>query len=183
MAKVDFPDTNFIFNPASYANIQAEAGKTKERAAVRENRKPKFSKILENAEAAGTEEPENIPASEEALQGLLDEVHSSGDDLKRRPFPEEIKRYKQAVRNFIHYVVENGYTVEDQTGIPNFLRPGYKGQRGTEEAKARKKHTLVKVVDQKLERLAAGIMAGQLNQLQLLTRIDEIAGLLVNLLQ
>jgi uncharacterized protein YaaR (DUF327 family) len=169
MAKVDSPDTNFIFNPAAYSQIQAENKKTKERGQVRQTRKPAFTKILENAEAQELGVPETLPISEETLRALLDEVHSSGDTLRNRPFPDEIVQYKKAVRNFIHYVVENSYTLEEKTSGANLLR--------------RKKFTLVQVVDRKLEQLAAGIMAGQTSQLDLLSRIDEIAGLLVNLLQ
>ena len=168
MAKVDSPDLNFIFNPATYSQIQAETQKTKNRAQVRENRKPAFAKFLENAGMRETEAPEDFPISEETLQILLDDVHSSGDELKNRPFPDEIIRYKKAVRNFIHYVVENSYILEEKTSGVNLLR--------------RKKFTMVQVVDRKLEQLAAGIMAGQTNQMELLARIDEIAGILVNLL-
>jgi uncharacterized protein YaaR (DUF327 family) len=168
MAKVDSPDTNFIFNPAAYSQIQAESKKAKERGSVRQTRKPAFTKILENAEARELGTPETLPISEETLRVLLDEVHSSGDALKDRPFPDEIVQYKKAVRNFIHYVVENSYTLEEKTSGANLL--------------LRKKFTLVQVVDRRLEQLAAGIMAGQTNQLDLLSRIDEIAGLLVNLL-
>ncbi|GHV88051.1 hypothetical protein AGMMS50267_04110 [Spirochaetia bacterium] len=172
MAVIDFPDGKTPFlNPAAYTNIQAETKKAKDRASVRETRGPKFSKVLDSTvtREALTKAPESFPPSEEALQGLLDDVHSSGDALRGRPFPDEIIRYKQAVRNFLNYVVENGYTVEEQTSGGNILK--------------RKKYTLVQVVDRKLEQLAAGIMAGQTSQLDLLSRIEEIAGLLVNLLQ
>jgi uncharacterized protein YaaR (DUF327 family) len=171
MAKVDSPDSSFIFNPAAYSQIQAEAKKTKDRAAgpIGKNRKPAFAKILEDTKVLEAGLPETLPISEETLQLLLDEVHSSGDTLKGRPFPDEIVQYKKAVRDFIHYVVENSYTLEEKTSGTNLLR--------------RKKFTLVQVVDRKLEQLAAGIMAGQTSQLEMLARIDEIAGLLVNLLQ
>ncbi|MDR2784365.1 MAG: DUF327 family protein [Treponema sp.] len=169
MVKVDSPDSNFIFNPAAYSQIHEETRKTKNRGPVRENRKSAFAKFLENTGAKETEAPETFSISEETLQILLDNVHSSGDELKNRPFPDEIIQYKKAVRNFIHYVVENSYTLEEKTSGANLLR--------------RKKFTLVQVVDRKLEQLAAGIMAGQTNQLELLARIDEIAGILVNLLQ
>jgi uncharacterized protein YaaR (DUF327 family) len=169
MAKIDSPDTNFIFNPAAYSGqIPAEAKKTRNRGQVRENRKPAFSEFLENTGVEETEAPETLPSSEETLQILLDNVHSFGDELKNRPFPDEIMRYKKAVRNFIHYVVENSYTLEEKTSGVNLRK--------------RKKFTLVQIVDVKLEQLAAGIMAGQTSQLDLLARIDEIAGILVNLL-
>jgi uncharacterized protein YaaR (DUF327 family) len=182
MAKVDFPEGAAPFlNPAAYTALKAEAKKTKNKAArggasgaarsgARGVQRPQFSRVLEDAER--TEETEALPdypASEEALQELLDDVHSSGDELKRRPFPEEIKQYKRAVRNFLHHVVENGYAIEERTSGVNL--------------KKRKKFTLVQVVDRKLESLAASILASQVSQIELLARIDEIAGLLVDLLQ
>jgi uncharacterized protein YaaR (DUF327 family) len=72
--------------------------------------------------------------------------------------------------------------VEKQTGIPNYLKPGFKGQRGSDAAKGRTGFHLIQVVDRKLEQLAAGILAGQTSQLKLLARINEIAGLLIDLL-
>jgi uncharacterized protein YaaR (DUF327 family) len=38
-------------------------------------------------------------------------------------------------------------------------------------------------VDRKLEQLAAGILAGQHSQMDILARVEEINGLLVDLLQ
>jgi uncharacterized protein YaaR (DUF327 family) len=188
MAKIDFSDTVFL-NPASYNNVRSEPKKKdavkdriREQIPAGEPQKPRFFDILEETVREAGPLPETF-ASEEALQGLLDDVHSAGDALKDHPFPEEIKRYKQAVRDFIHYVVENGYAVEKQTGIPNYLKPGFKGQRGSDAAKGRTGFHLIQVVDRKLEQLAAGILAGQTSQLDLLARIDEIAGLLVDLLR
>jgi uncharacterized protein len=169
MPKVDFPEGSTpFFNPAAYANVKADSKKTKDKDRVRGPRPPAFSSLVEEArteEAAAT--PAELPLSEDALRVLLDDVHESGDDLKERPYPEEIKRYKAAVRNFLHYIVEYGYTLEEHVGGKNILK--------------RKKLTLIQVVDRKLEQLAAGILAGQSSQLDILARVDEIAGLLVDL--
>ena len=117
---------------------------------------------------------ETLP-SEEALQELLDDVRSTGDDLKNRPFPEEILRYKQAVRNFLHYVVENSYELEKLEGLKKKV-----SSRGETEWRAAVYHQ-VKVVDQKLDRLAVEILSKQISQLDLKSRVDEITGLLVDL--
>jgi uncharacterized protein YaaR (DUF327 family) len=170
MAKVDFPEGAAPFlPPAAYTALKAETKKTRDKT-LRGVRGPHFSSVLE--EAVQTEQAEALaeyPVSEEALQELLDDVHSAGDELKRRPFPEEIKQYKRAVRNFLHYVVENGYDIKKQT-------------RGVRVSN-RREFTLVQVVDRKLESLAASILTSQVTQIEMLARIDEIAGLLVNLLQ
>jgi uncharacterized protein YaaR (DUF327 family) len=112
---------------------------------------------------------------------LLDAVRGAGDDLRQRPIPEEILKYKKAVRNFLHYVIQNGYTVEKQAGIPNAQKPGYKGSLWDPAAKRAMEFHIVQVVDQKLDRLAAEILTGQASQLKLLAKLEEITGLLVDL--
>jgi uncharacterized protein YaaR (DUF327 family) len=169
MAKVDFPEeTALFFNPAAYSAARGELKKSREKAAPRGALKPRFTSLLENTRREVEFEPVSS-ASEETLQGLLDEVHRAGDDLKNRPFPEEIIRYKYAVKQFLHHITENSYALEEHTSGVNLLK--------------RQKFTLVQVVDRKLEQLAADILSGQTAQLELLARIDEIKGLLVNLLQ
>jgi uncharacterized protein YaaR (DUF327 family) len=116
------------------------------------------------------------------VQELLDAVRSTGDDLGQRPFPEEILRYKKAVRNFLHYVVQNGYELEEHIGVPNSQKPGYKGSLWEPAAKNAKGYHVIQVVDQKLEQLAAGILEGQVSQLELLSKLEEIKGLLVDLI-
>ena len=44
-----------------------------------------------------------------------------------------------------------------------------------------KKYVILRVVDEKLERLTAHVLKGQADQLDILRRIDEINGLLVDL--
>ena len=46
----------------------------------------------------------------------------------------------------------------------------------------RKKFTLVKVIDKKLESLAAEVLKNQRDQIGILSAIEEINGLLVNLI-
>lgn len=166
MAKVDFPEgSSPFFNPLAYSGAKREDKKIKE--------KPKalpFSRLLETAEsdaASETEEALSLEPSEETLKALLDDVHQVGEELQAKPFPENIKRYKQAVRSFLHYIVENGYTAQERMSGTNILK--------------RKKFTLLQVVDRKLEQLAAGILAGQRSRLEILARVEEINGLLVDL--
>jgi uncharacterized protein YaaR (DUF327 family) len=186
MDKIDIPGGAPIFNPAAYTVARGEAQKPKDKGAVKTLKKTPFSRLLEEK---GVREEEEVgalpdyPPSEEVLQELLDDVHSAGDALRLRPLAEEIKQYKRAVRHFLHYVLENGFTLESHEGIPNYLKPGFKGQRGSPEAREGKVHYNIQVVDQKLEQLATAVLAGQLGQVQLLARLDEITGLLVDLLQ
>ncbi|WP_010257755.1 YaaR family protein [Treponema primitia] len=171
MDKIDIPGSAPIFNPAAYTVARGEAQKPKDKGSVKALKKTPFSRLLEEK---GVREGEEVgalpdyPPSEEVLQELLDDVHSAGDALRLRPLAEEIKQYKQAVRHFLHYVVENGYTVKTENYLFNHEK---------------RRKVQIEVVDQKLEELASGILSGQLGQVQLLARLDEITGLLVDLLQ
>jgi uncharacterized protein YaaR (DUF327 family) len=172
-----------FFNPLLYRKQAEEETALRRSGKAKETAKPRFSSLLDKIANGRQDTLEHTPVSEDMIAGLLDEVHSSGDALAEKPFPEEIKRYKNAVRGFMTYIVENGFRAEGDLGIPRGQKPGFKGIRGSEESRERMLHTRVKVIDEKLEKLAADIMSGQLRQLELLGRVEEINGLLINILE
>ena len=184
MAKVDSSDLpSFYMNPAAYSQVKSENKKRKD---VRRTGETDFSRLFQDIRGKTAEEIgplQDLPVSGETVNALMDEVRSAGDLLRNRPFPEEIMRYKQAVRNFMHYVVENSYTLEHEAGLPRFLRPGFRGARGTPEAAEQKRYTKIQVIDKKLEDIAAMLVSSQMPQLELASRLEEISGLLVDLLQ
>ena len=167
-----------MLNAALHSSLQSSGMKTtvkkaKTKEELQGSRKSAFSEILEVfAPALGP--LKELAPSEEALAELMDAVHSTGSDLKDRPFPDEILKYKTAVRNFVHYVVENGFTVEkNQT-----QRRGFRNSMPHVQIKV---HVQVKVIDKKLEELASAILSGQTTQLGRLAKLNEISGLLVDL--
>jgi uncharacterized protein YaaR (DUF327 family) len=188
MAKVDLPaDSQLIQNqlgvfsdPAAYIgpDVRKKTGRRRAGRAVGPE-KADFTSVLEQSRVAelGVE-----PLSEETTAKLLEDVRTAGDSLRERPFPQEILAYKQAVRNFIRYVVDNGYRVEQQFGIPKYLTPNFKGVRGSFDSRQPSDHRIIRVVDRRLEELAAVLMKGQLSQLEILSRLEEIKGLLVDLI-
>jgi uncharacterized protein YaaR (DUF327 family) len=168
MDKIDF-NISSVLNPSSHPGLKAEAKKTRAKSGIK-GHNTLFSKILENAapEAGELGPLRELPPSEQALTELMDAVHSAGSDLIDRPFHEEILRYKRAVRDFLHYVVENGFTVEK-------IQTPYRQHRKLVP------YTQIQVIDRKLEELAAAILSGQATQLERVSKIDEIKGLLVDL--
>ncbi|MDR1863487.1 MAG: DUF327 family protein, partial [Treponema sp.] len=147
MDKVDFSNNPAAFlNSSLYGGVKKEAKKAGKKGELREGRNLQFSEVLEDSavdSALSLGPLEDIAPSEEAVQELLDAVRSAGDDLSKRPLPDEIVKYKRAVRNFLHYVVENGYAVEEQNGIPNAQKPGYKGSLWDPAAKQAKAFHIV----------------------------------------
>jgi uncharacterized protein YaaR (DUF327 family) len=114
------------------------------------------------AEAAGE-------STEESVERMLDAIHAIGEKIRENATFEAVSNYRNAVRSFIKYVVSNALVVDEKRSSPNILR--------------QKKFTLIKVIDQKLERLASGVLIHQHDTLDLLAKIDEINGLLVNLIR
>ncbi|MCL2833919.1 MAG: DUF327 family protein [Treponema sp.] len=176
MGRVDFNQgIENALNPGT-GNLKSEKGRAK-KGGLREIRRDAFSKVLEHS-ILQTEDLGPLPpaeVSDEALENLLDTVRGAGDSLKRQPLPQQMLDYKKAVRNFLHYVVENSFEVEQFQGIKRKVYV-----RGEKRWDA-KIHHQIKVVDQKLEELASGILLKQINELDLKTRLEEITGLLVDL--
>jgi len=107
-----------------------------------------------------------------SLEDLLDDIHQVGERLSQSPTMTAVLDYKQAVKQFIRYVVSRGLELVEQEGV-KFANP----------MKKQKKYTIVRVLDQKLENLAAQIIQNQKDRLEILAAVDEIYGLLVDLLQ
>lgn len=127
-----------------------------------------FSELGSVTESSEFESIDRTPEESDAEAAeLLDSVFEAGDRLKRQTDIASLRSYKEAVRQFISIVVRRGIDVEQQ-------------QSGSSIDK-RKRYALVRVIDEKLERLAAGMVSNQRNQLEILARIDEINGLIVDL--
>ncbi len=107
--------------------------------------------------------------SDEDIHAVLDEIHCLGDRVKRDYRLSTVQEYKQAVRKFMRRYVQLGLDLAEHTSGANILN--------------RKKYALIEVVDAKLERLALGLVQTQREQFEILGRIDEINGLLVDLIQ
>ncbi len=105
----------------------------------------------------------------EQVEELLDEVYELGEALKDDASLETLGKYKKAVRHFYQYVVSRGLEAEQKEGR---LNP---------RTMSRKQYTLIAVVDKRLESLGAAVLRSQQKQLEILQKVDEIYGILVDL--
>lgn len=105
----------------------------------------------------------------EELQRALDEVQRAGDALRRSPGEATLFAYRQAVRRFCHLALAHTYAVDRQ------LRPDPRG--------GRRLHVVVRKVDEALDRLAREVLEGQQSTLAVAARLDEIRGLLLDLVR
>ncbi|MBU8913384.1 MAG: YaaR family protein [Spirochaetales bacterium] len=127
-----------------------------------------FSELGNLAESSEVESIDRTPEQSDAEAAeLLDSVFESGDNLKRHTDLASLRAYKDAVRRFLSVVVKRGIDVEQQQSGADVLK--------------RKRYALIRIIDDKLERLAAAMISNQRNQIELLAKIDEINGLIVDL--
>ena len=165
MAGIDFPEGITPFGP-SYVPRRKEDEKKAGKG------KGLFRTILGKAvdEAKGSEASSSYDSagfSQAGLEELLDEVHGAGDALKENPSIDLVHAYKKAVRDFIHFVVDRSFAVEQKTSGRNILK--------------RNAYFRVSVIDKALETLAAEILRNQRDNLEILRRVDEINGMLIDL--
>jgi uncharacterized protein YaaR (DUF327 family) len=133
--------------------------------------KSSFLRVLETTKEGAPAESEagELPEGHGSLAELLDEVHESGEALVAVQTLENVRRYRQAIRFFVEQVVRATIAVEERTSGSDVLK--------------RKRFTQIQVIDRKLERLLADVLQSQHRQLDILERVEEIQGLLVDLMR
>lgn len=150
--------------------------KDTDKAKTGKSQKTAFSSILGKvseesstaAEVLGSGPLPDLDGSE-TVESLLDDVHEKGEALRKDSVFGPLNGYKKAVRRFLRYVIENSFEVEETLGIRN--------PRNMQQ----KKYVIIRIVDERLENLAAHVLKNQGDQLDILRRIDEIHGMLVDL--
>ena len=121
-----------------------------------------------DAETDAAHEVRSAAEAEAALEVLLDEVYATGQDLARNPSPENVIAYKKAVGRFIRQVVDGSVELTETEGR---LRKDMK----------KPKYAVLHVIDEKLEKLGAYVLQNQKDRLEILRKVDELHGLLIDL--
>jgi uncharacterized protein YaaR (DUF327 family) len=162
---VEFPEG---FNPLGTSYVPRRKEDEKKAGKGRGLFRTVLGKAIDETKESAAASAAPAEFSQAALEELLDGVHQAGDKLKENPNVELVQAYKKAVRDFIHYVVDRSYTVEQKTSGRSILK--------------RNVYFRVSVIDKSLEKLAAEILRNQRDNLEILRRVDEINGMLVDLL-
>lgn len=155
-----------LLRQTSQIKKEKETPKLKKTKNFKELLKEQFAS-LNTAENSALIEIDNL-SREEAIIALQDIVYSAGDALADQVSPENIAAYRKAVKDFMNYVVSEAYDVK------NIIKASI-------DPRKQKSWTLVKVIDAKLDKLAGELIYNQLKKIEILARIDEIKGLLVDL--
>jgi uncharacterized protein YaaR (DUF327 family) len=131
-------------------------------------RSASFSELVESVGEGGQVSDQFEESDRKrTIEELLDGVFSSGETLKKLPTMENVKEYRRRAKAFVKYVVSRMLAVKETSSGANILK--------------RKRFTLVEVIDKHLENLAVSVLSSQRDQIAILAKVDEINGLLVDL--
>jgi hypothetical protein len=140
-----------------------------------EKKTKKFTEFMHESIAETRPQAINFGGSEKSAQDdetliqLQDEVFSKGDELYHKVTLETIKNYKKAIADFLAYFVANAYDFKKTPErMTSFRRP---------------KSSTIRLINERLEKFAMELFCNQLKQLEILERVDEIKGLIVDLMR
>lgn len=105
--------------------------------------------------------------SQERLTQLLNDIDKQGQILSRSRSIRDFYLYKNLVKKFMEEAVRFGIALEDRRGM---------NRRGRSRL-----YKIIKEVDEQLLKLADELISEQAPMIDLLQRIGEIRGLLINL--
>ena len=103
----------------------------------------------------------------EHLTQVINKIEEQGKQLVKSQTIDSLRKYKTLVKQFMNEVVKNGFELHEE--------------RGFNHRETTKVYKLVKEVDTKLVDLTNDILQKEKNSLNLLKRVGEIQGLLINM--
>ncbi|WP_054025788.1 YaaR family protein [Bacillus sp. FJAT-28004] len=106
--------------------------------------------------------------TQEQLQQKLQDIHRQGDRLARVMTVRELKIYRQMIKQFLEDTIRRGVVLKEVKGFD---------RRGRI-----KRYKLLDEIDETLVSMAEDLLDSEQGRIDLLNRIGEIRGLLINLL-
>lgn len=110
-------------------------------------------------------------SDEEAIVFLKDAMDLAGDELKRHQSLEAMEKYRKKVSQFMKYIVKINY---------NFITT--REQKKLRTGRIIKPMHQIQIIDQKLNQLAAEMLILHGANLNLLAKVEEINGMIIDLL-
>lgn len=189
MNEIDQVSNSFLY--ASVQNSSNPLAKTDKKDAASKVKKGAFSKLLKEepvqeefsfSKAGLPPEVQNL-SFDETVVYLKDAVDLAGNDLAEDPSFENINKFKKTVKDFITFVVANNYNVRFRK------QPGWKNvqvnqvfSKYSDIPSPKDPKVAVSILNQKLDSLVYDTLMTQRKNLNTLARINEIKGLIVDIL-
>lgn len=101
------------------------------------------------------------------LNGLMKEISEQGDKIAKHMDIKDMKKYRALVKDFMNEVVSRSH---------EFSRENFLDRRGRHRV-----YGIVRLVDENLDELAKELMNDEKDHINILSKIDEIKGLLLDI--
>lgn len=137
-----------------------------------------ISQITNVEQTKATETPEvpfkfvlssNVEEAElqQRLLGMMEEITMQGDKLKKKMDIRDMKHYRSLIKNFMNEIVNRSH---------EFSRENFLDRRGRHRV-----YGIIRRVDAALDELAQELVKDEKDAMEILGRIDEIRGLLLDI--
>lgn len=108
----------------------------------------------------------NKNQSEQQLQEMLKDIEKLGGRLTKTKTLEDAKQFRSKIKEYLTYIIKNAYLVKRDTTSFSFAI-----------------HTRVEVINEKLDELTKKVLGEQKEAIDIAESIEEIKGLLVDVMQ
>ena len=104
---------------------------------------------------------------QEKLTNLMNDITTQGNLLSEHMDIRDLKRYRGLVKEFLNETVNRSH---------KFSRENFLDRRGRHRV-----YGMIKLVDEKMDELATALVADEKDHIDILNRVDEIKGLLLDI--
>ena len=104
---------------------------------------------------------------QEKLGNMMQEITEQGEKIAKHMDIKDMRKYRELVKGFLNEVVNRSH---------KFSRENFLDRRGRHRV-----YGIVKLVDKKLDELAGELVKEEKNHLEIVGRIDDIRGLLLDI--
>lgn len=104
---------------------------------------------------------------QEKLGNMMQEITEQGEKIAKHMDIKDMRKYRELVKGFLNEVVNRSH---------KFSRENFLDRRGRHRV-----YGIVKLVDKNLDELAGEIVKEEKNHLEIVGRIDDIRGLLLDI--
>ena len=104
---------------------------------------------------------------QEKLGNMMQEITEQGEKIAKHMDIKDMRKYRELVKGFLNEVVNRSH---------KFSRENFLDRRGRHRV-----YGIVKLVDKNLDELAGELVKDEKNHLEIVGRIDDIRGLLLDI--
>jgi len=102
------------------------------------------------------------------LNAMIEEIQAQGKKIAKHMDIKDLKHYRELIREFINEIVSRSH---------KFSRENFLDRKGRHRV-----YAMIKLVDKNLDELAAELIKEEKDHILILNRVDEITGLLLDIL-